>query len=549
MPASPTRSSAARDPAYGDAVAREVARRSFAGWARKRFHILTKLERDATLDLGARPGQRAALDAEAAMLRETGRARLIVLKGRQGGITTYAQARALHAVFTEYGARALTVADTEKRTAEIFSKVTSYAVDRFDLAYRPKLGAARAHEITVPALASSFYTATAGSGDTGLGLTLRRIHGSEFSFWEHPKKTLRAMAPSVNHDGTTILLESTASVFDSEAHHFWRDARDGKNGYRALFIPWWLCDPALYRATLAAPDELGPLEPDEQTLVARHGLSLEELKWRRQQITESGGRDEFLQQYPEDDESCWLSAGGMYFSGEHLKALMLRAPAPIRAERGGELEVYDDLGPHERAIGGADTAEGVGGDASTAVFRAFPSGRLLRAYKSNRCPPREFAAIVADEGRALGVAFLNIEKNMHGITVLTHLRDDHRYPLAQLYHRQPLDQAQREAGPRIGWATTEESKPLMLSAGRELLTAAIEGHAGVPNAATLRDAFAVRRDDKGKYDLNGKDMLVAEMLCWLARTPAPVAASGFADFAQSELAARRNVPVVEDDGF
>ena len=234
MPASPTRSSAARDPAYGDAVAREVARRSFAGWARKRFHILTKLERDATLDLGARPGQRAALDAEAAMLRETGRARLIVLKGRQGGITTYAQARALHAVFTEYGARALTVADTEKRTAEIFSKVTSYAVDRFDLAYRPKLGAARAHEITVPALASSFYTATAGSGDTGLGLTLRRIHGSEFSFWEHPKKTLRAMAPSVNHDGTTILLESTASVFDSEAHHFWRDARDGKNGYRAL---------------------------------------------------------------------------------------------------------------------------------------------------------------------------------------------------------------------------------------------------------------------------------------------------------------------------
>ena len=120
---------------------------------------------------------------------------------------------------------------------------------------------------------------------------------------------------------------------------------------------------------------------------------------------------------------------------------------------------------------------------------------------------------MADEGRALGVAFLNIEKNMHGITVLTHLRDDHRYPLAQLYHRQPLDQAQREAGPRIGWATTEESKPLMLSAGRELLTAAIEGHAGVPNAATLRDAFAVRRDDKGKYDLNGKDMLVAGMLC------------------------------------
>jgi len=546
LPVSPTsRNGRGLDAARAEAIEDEVARRSFPGWARQRFHILNKRERDELLVLN-RP-QRELLAAEARMLHEAGRARLMALKGRQGGVTTYAQARALHAVFEEYGAAALTVADTGQRTTDIFDKVTGYAVQRYDPRKRPVLGKARTHEITVPALSSSFYTATAGTGDTGLGLTLRRIHGSEFAFWEKPRATLNAMAPSVNRDGTTILLETTASVFGSEAHAFWREARDGKNGYRAIFIPWWLCDPLTYRAPLGAPDELGRLEEDETLLHTRHGVTLEELKWRRLQIREYGGRDEFLQQYPEDDESCWLSAGGMYFSGEHLKALLLQAPAPLRIERGGELEVFSELQARERAIGGCDTAEGVGGDSATIVFRAFPSWRLLRTYTSNTVRPKEFAAIVNEEARGLGRAFLVIEKNMHGITVLTHLRDDHRYPVQALYHRQPLDQAQREAGARIGWATTEESKPLMLSAGRELLTAAVAGHAGVPCAAVLRDAFQVRRDDKGRYDLNGKDLLVAEMLCWLGRTPAPGGASGFADFARAKRA--KPIAEPESDGF
>jgi hypothetical protein len=529
----------ARAAALAEAVDDEIARRSFHGWARKRFHILNKHERDELLKLN-----RAQLLVEAAetrMLAEQRRARLITLKGRQGGITTWAQAKNLHVVLEEYGAGALTIAHDRDGTDKIFEKVTSYAVRRFDQSKLPVLGEKHVREITVPELASSFYTGTAGSARTGLGLTMRRLHGSEFAMWDKPKASLRAVAPALNRDGTTIILETTASGFDTEAHHFYRAARDGKNRYRALFIPWWLCDPETYQRALAAPDELGTLEPDEQELRARHGLKLEELKWRREMISELGGKDEFLQQYPEDDESCWLAAGGMWFSAEKLKLLQLKSPKPIRTEEvqcgdfTAQVEIFAEAAGEEVIIG-SDTSEGVGQDSSTFTARTRGTWRLLRKFKHNRIEPVPFAILLNNQGRALGNAFLVVEKNLHGITVLRELRDVHHYPIACIYHRPVLDRADNDQGLNIGWATTGESKPAMLDAGRELLGAALKGVAGVPAEGTIRDAFAVRRGEDGKYDLNGKDELVAEMLAWVGRT-APTT-TGFLDHLRAKAAAQ-----------
>ena len=107
--------------------------------------------------------------------------------------------------------------------------------------------------------------------------------------------------------------------------------------------------------------------------------------------------------------------------------------------------------------------------------------------------------------------------------MLRHLRDDHKYPIDRIYHRASLDADQKadEPGTKIGWVTTEESKPLMLDAGRELFNAVKNGHAGVPSLAVIRDAFGVRRDENGKIKLNGRDVLVAETLAWIGRS-API---------------------------
>lgn len=484
------------------------------------LRILDKAKHVVPLRLN--PIQRKIGEAERRQLQRTGKARINALKGRQGGVTTDQQGRNLHLVWSKPGAVAMTIADKREKTDKIFAITTRY-IEHFPRELLPRLGGRETREISFPFLDSHFYTETAGSGRAAAGLTLDRVHCSEFAFYDQPRTTLKVATPAMVPQGSVIVLESTASNYGSEAHEFWVETEQGLTGYEALFFPWWECDEINYRTPLEEPDELGTLEEDEQDLVTRAGLTLEQIKWRRSQMKEMG-RPEFLQEYAEDPESCWMASGGLFYDAELLKALRLQAQdaarQPIDTQLAGALEIYSELREGERAIIGADTAEGGGGDRSTFTARAFPSWRKLSVYRSSSVEPKEFAAILNTWGRTYRNALLVVEKNAHGITVLRALRDDHKYPLTSLFHRQTLDQdnAHEAVMPKMGWLTTGESKPLMLDAGRELLNAAKDGLAEVPSLDALRDAFGVHRGKDGKIDLNGKDVLVSEMLAWIGRS-------------------------------
>jgi hypothetical protein len=486
----------------------------FERWSSKCYMILDKARNLVPLRLN--PVQLAIYQAERQEMAAKGRVRQIILKGRQGGVTTYEQARSLHVIWSVRGATALTLASDRDLTDKIF-KITKRALDNFPGALLPPVGERIVREISFPTRDSSFYTGTAGANRAGAGLTLYRFHGSEFAHWDSVGAVLKAVGPSLEAPGTTAALETTGGGYESDAHNFWKEAVSGKNGYTALFFPWWECDPHTYRTPLLARDELGTLADDEKDLVKTKGLSLEQIKWRRKKIEEMG-RQDFLQEYAEDTETCWLAAGGMFYDAEVLKALKLRAPRPLFTERSGALEWF--MRPEKvkgRVVIGADTAEG-GGDRFTASARQFEGWKNVAKFESSATEPKEFAGILNDLGRKLGTALLVVEKNLHGITVLRHLRDDHKYPLDRIYHRAPLDRPDAQPSERIGWATTAESYPIMLDAGRELLNAAKDGHAEVPTASAITDYFGVRRDKTGRIKLTGKDVLVAEMLAWIGRS-------------------------------
>lgn len=467
--------------------------------------------------------QQRIVAAEREALRTTGQFRGVVLKGRQGGVTTLEQAANLHQIWSERNFDTLTMAHTKDDTEKIFL-ITTRAIAHFPPKLLPEMGIAQRTEVSFTRRDALFYTGTAGSKRTGRGLTLKRFHGSEFFLWDDPVGSLATVGPALVPRRSVITLESTASGYDSPGHNFWRRAREGGNGYTALFFPWWLCDVENYRLPLLEPDELGALEEDEELLIEHHGLDLEQIKWRRAKIAEYE-RPRFLQEFAEDEESCWLDARSMFYDAALLKVLHDRTPVPLSTDRNGALEVYAELRPGERAIIGCDTAEGGGDDRQAWTARAFSNGgyRLLATFADATVEPKELAGLLNTWGRklaspALGPALLVIEKNAHGITVLRHLRDDHKYPFERLYHRQIADKNQTERTDRLGWLTSEESKPILLDAGRELFTAARDGYAEVPSLATIRDAFAVRRDVSGRVKLNGRDMLVSEMLAWVGRS-------------------------------
>lgn len=490
----------------------------FALWAQECFRISDKRKEDRPLVLNG--VQRAIESAEREELRKRGRARLYVLKGRQSGVTTYQQAKSLHTIWARPRAVALTLAHKREATDKIFEQITQYAVRNFPPELLPSMGGRETREISFSALESHFYTETAGTGGgAGRSMTLTRAHLSEFAFYPSPADVMKAITPALEAPGTVCVIETTAEAYDGEAHKFWKANKAGEGEYRCLFFPWWECDPVTYRTPLLTPNELGDLDDEEHGLVTRHGLTLEQLKWRRQMIVTLGSEDAFRQEYPDDDETCWLTSGSLFFNAETLRVLKQRTPAPIEVAENGDLLIYGHLRDGETAIMGVDTAEGGGGDATTWTARAYPSWRLLSRYKSATIEPVPFAKIADRWGRRYGYALLVIEKNMHGITVLRELRDDLHYPLSAIYHRHTHDKSNsgEEQLGKIGWATTGESQPLLLDAIRELLQAAKEKYADVPSEDALNDALGVRRDDKGKVKLTGKDTIVSEALAWIGR--------------------------------
>lgn len=498
-------------------------KRSFPRWCYTCYRI--RIESGALIRFDLNEVQRAIHADKLRQLRRYGRSRQYVLKARQPGVTTYAQADNLNCIWSRRGRDAMTLTHALDETGKIF-EITRRAMKAFPAALLPKKGAKDTHEVTFTERDSHFWTGTAGSKVSGRGGTLTQLHLSEFAFYADPREVLAGFSPSMEKvPESSVLIETTPSFFDCEAHQEWRRARDGRSEFKPLFFPWWKCDPLRYRLPLDEPDELGALTDIEEALLHRHGLDHEQIKWRRERIRLVYGESEplFLREYPEDDESCWLTGGNLFYDIKTLRDLSQRAPTPIKKERSGTLEIFSDFDPMtDRVIIGADTAEGVGGDRSAFVARSFNSWKLLAVFQDSRIEPIAFSDEIAAAGwryarNTQEPAFLVIEKNQHGITVLRRLRDN-GYPLSAIYHRESVpDSAFYDASDRIGWQTSGPVYPIMLDAGREVLAFAKSGEGGYPSAAAINDALGIYRDSKGKTSLSGKDVFVSEILAWIGR--------------------------------
>jgi hypothetical protein len=267
----------------------------YSAWAAECYRIRDKHGQIIPLNLN--PAQRLVDAAEREEMARHGQARLYVLKGRQGGVSTDQQARNLHQIWSEPGFDAMTLAHTREDTDKLFG-ITQRAIEHFPPELLLRMGGKETREISFPGMDSSFWTGTAGAKRTGRGVTLKRVHGSEFAFWDEPIETLGSITPALVPQGSVVVLETTASGFGSPAHEFWKDGQKALNGYRPVFIPWWLCDPANYSLPLMEPDELGALDGDERDLVERVGLRLEEIKWRRQTMRELGRRSSSCKSTP-----------------------------------------------------------------------------------------------------------------------------------------------------------------------------------------------------------------------------------------------------------
>jgi hypothetical protein len=129
------------------------------------------------------------------------------------------------------------------------------------------------------------------------------LHGSEVAFWKDAEKIV---AGAMQGGNPVVTLESTPNGAQGFFYDKCMEALSGGGVWTLHFYPWWYDED--YR--IVSDGDITYTET-EAALVAKHGLDMSQIKWRRLKIQELGRL--FIQEYPEDVISCFLTSGNSYF--------------------------------------------------------------------------------------------------------------------------------------------------------------------------------------------------------------------------------------------
>jgi len=470
----------------------------FPFYAKAALSIRTKEGEIAPLKLN--PAQKILDDAVQKQLQAEGKIRIIILKARQQGLSTYTGGYLYYAVSQEKARKAMVITHHADSTRALFD-LTKRFHEHCPEILKPHTKYSSRRELSFDALDSSYVVATAGGDSVGRGETLTHVHASELAFW--PKSTAQDIWNGLlqavpNAPKTAVFVESTANGVTGIYHSLWEGAVNGTNGFVPVFIPWYV-DPTYVEDV---PENF-ERTPDEEDLAEEYNLSDEQLMFRRRKIAQNG-IDLFRQEYPAYPEEAFLTTGRPVFNPEQLQKCLTEAKDVkermalegdefINNAR-GELTTYLKHDPGGQYVIGADVAMGVrNGDYS--VAQVLDSKKRQVATWRGHVHPDYFAEVLFALGEYYNTAHIIVENNSHGILTCTRLGKDMAYP--SFYQEIQVDKITDRETVKLGFTTTSKTKPLVID---QLRAAMREGELTLNDKTTIREMMTYIVTESGAME-------------------------------------------------
>ena len=228
------------------------------------------------------------------MLAETGKARIIIVKARQLGISTYVSGRFYHRTRHDGGMRANITTHRDDATHNLLDMNKRFHQNDPD----PQLTKENNADGLVFANDSGFSIATAGAVSTGAGrsFTFQLAHLSELAFWKNASDHLTAILDAVpDAPGSEVIIESTAQGSSGPFYQMAMAAREGSIDYRLVFLPWFKHD----EYATAPPEGWTPGDAVRE-LAVRYDLTAAQLYW-----AETKNRERAAVDGEDPSELCW----------------------------------------------------------------------------------------------------------------------------------------------------------------------------------------------------------------------------------------------------
>jgi hypothetical protein len=242
----------------------------------------------------------------------TGRVRIVILKGRQQGCTTYVQGRFFHQTQFRANLSAYILAHQSESTLKIYGIASKFQTN-LPAALKFPLIKNTERAMTIEN-GSSYTVGTAGSAQIGRGMTVHLFHGSEVAFYENADElSVGLMQTVADVNGTEMIFESTANGPGNFFYDLCMGAIAGKNGFELVFIPWYWQEEYKDPVPLSE-SELDAKEQRYYEAYKADGLTLHHLAWRRRKIASFGDKEwKFLQEYPCNPNEAFIRAEGRFF--------------------------------------------------------------------------------------------------------------------------------------------------------------------------------------------------------------------------------------------
>ncbi len=348
---------------------------------------------------------------------------------------------------------------------------------------------------------STMYIFSARSYMLGRGETIHNLLLDEYGFWPfgtHEVVFASAIQRVPLKVGTKVRVGSTANGEDNPHCEMYRAAKEGtsvaQSVYKHHFYPWFI-----HPEYIMYPDDpfclpgndqhpLPNLQPDEvnllKLLLNTYNLgefdAMSKVRWRRYKIAEMAsmrrtGETQFIfsQEFPEDDESCFLTAGGQAYNIDIISQKLRECyPAPIQQNivnpKTGTSATLDIWYPPEEGKGYLCSIDPGKGKASESVGhwwtfkegyeekdgKVIPPEMLHCATLSGWYDEWEMAEYCKEASRTVYKNTVIAPED--NLDIVSHLRD---WP--SLYYREdPRDGKVRMA---VGWQTNVSTKPYMIT--------------------------------------------------------------------------------------
>ena len=421
------------------------------------------------------------------LINKCRRRRKMILKARQFGVTTQEVIKQLDFVCFNENVTACILAHERDALEKIFN-IVRIAYDNMPSDVRPRVdrGGGSKYELRFPKKNTKIYVDLEVRGGTN-----HWLHVSEAHFADSAR--IKATKETVPLNGI-ITEESTANGMSGDFYVNWID-----RNYRSakLFYPWFIFrEYAIQNHSLKNTE----LTPDELDLINRVNLeygiklTLDQIAFRRQK--QSDLKELFIQEYPEDDVTCFLASGNAAVDLRTVKRLMDELPSPLIADE--TFEKYIEKETKKSYVIGADTAEGVGRDYSVATVYEVETLRQCAQIRHNRWKPTTFALELVKLAKQYTsgerAPLMAVERNNHGHTVLSELYEHLHY--ANLYSFKNDDEY-------LGWQTDKITRPIMIDGfidGLECETVQINSMDTLHECLTLIDNKGKIEAEDGEHD-------------------------------------------------